>query len=480
MNNSQLSQLTLVEAIKGIKKKYFNAKELALGCIETINTTDKEIGAFLTINKEIIEQAEKTDKNKSNKIIAGIPFAVKDVLSTKNIETTAGSKILKGYRPPLNATIVQKLLNENGIILGKTNCDAFAFGASGENSGFFPTRNPHNLNYVPGGSSSGSAAAVAANQTIFALGTDTGGSIRQPAAFCGVVGLKPTYGRCSRWGLISMASSFDCPGPITKTVEDAAIVMNIIAGKDNCDATSINKPVPNYLTNLKKGVKNLRVGIVKEFINSKIQPEILKAVENAAKIFEKQGAKIETVSLPHNDYAISAYYVLVPAEISSNMARYDGIRFGPSSSKGKTALEKIAFTRGKFLEPEVKRRIMIGSYTLSAGYFDAYYLKASKIRTLIMEDFAHCFSKVDVLLGPVTPTTAFKLGEKLTDPVQMYLSDIFTVSANVAGIPAISIPFGKDKKNLPVGIQILGKHLDEATILQTAYLLEQFTKSQNV
>ena len=474
--SSKLRSSTLTQAARGIKNGEFSSLELVSACWEKIKKTDQKIKSFLTLNKERArEAAKKVDSGKKNGLLAGVPVAIKDVLSTKDIRTTAGSQMLENYRPAFHSTVVKKLLGQGAIIIGKTNCHAFAFDASRENSGYFPTRNPHDLTRVPGGSSSGSASAVAANQVIFSLGTDTGGSIRQPASFCGVVGLKPTYGRCSRWGLIPMGSSFDCPGPITKTVKDAALTLQVIAGKDDKEATSADKPVPQYSKGLKENIKGTKIGIIKEFISSSNQKEVNLAVEKAAQALKRRGAQIKTISLPHAKQAIAVYYILVPAEISANMSRFDGVRFGHQSKKGQIAFEKSAFSRSEAFEDEVKRRIMIGSYTLSAGYFDAYYLKASQVRTLIINDFQVAFSEVDAILSPVAPTTAFKIGEKISDPVKMYLADIFTVPANVAGIPAISLPMGQDKNNLPIGIQIMGKYFEEKTILKIAYNLEQET-----
>lgn len=472
------NKLSAVSALKALKDGVVSAEELVKSCFEEIEKKDKNLGCFLTLNKEeAIKKAKEIDKKRDySKRLSGIPFAVKDVLSTRNLRTTAGSRMLEDYLPPFTATVVEKLEKEGAIIIGKTNCDAFAFGASGENSGFFPTRNPHDLTRVPGGSSSGSAAAVAADECLFALGTDTGGSIRQPSSFCGVVGIKPTYGRCSRYGLIAMASSFDCPGPIGKTVEDVALVLEIMAGHDPHDATSAKRAVPPFWKLTKQAnrlfVKSLKIGLPRQYLSARIQKEVKKAVEKAAEKLEELGAKIDWIDLPHTEYAIAVYYILVPSEISANMARYDGIRFGHQSPKGKTAADLIINSRSEALEEEVKRRIIIGTHTLSVGYFDEYYLKAAKVRTLIIQDFRNAFDKVDLLLSPVSPTTAFKLGERTDDPLKMYLSDIFTVSANVAGIPAISIPFGKDKDGLPIGIQIMGKWFDEETILKVGKILE--------
>ncbi len=465
-----ICQLPLLELREKLGAKKLSPQELWAECQKTIAAKDEEIHAFLARAQRLQLPKEwlKTE-------LKGIPFAVKDNLSTASLPTTAGSQILRGYRPPYTATVVERLQKAGGVILGKTNCDAFAFGASGENSGYGPTHNPHDLNRVPGGSSSGSAAAVAAGMAVFALGTDTGGSIRQPAAFCGVVGLKPTYGRCSRWGLIAMGSSFDVPGPLTRTVADAAFLLGLMAGYDRRDATSSQVPVENYLAALNdNSLRGLRVGLVEEFFQHGLQPEIKEAVMRAADILTNNGAKVVKAHLPHLEEALAVYYVLVPAEISSNMARYDGIRFGRQSKRGQTAAETTAFSRAEGFEMEVKRRILIGTYVLSAGYYDAYYLQASRVRTLVIRDFQKLFSKVDVLLGPTTPTTAFKLGEKTADPVAMYLSDIFTVPANVAGLPAISLPFGRDQKNLPIGIQLIGDLFQESKILRVAHFLENY------
>jgi aspartyl-tRNA(Asn)/glutamyl-tRNA(Gln) amidotransferase subunit A len=472
-------KLNITTANRALRQKVISAQELVESCFKEIEKKDKELGCFLTLNKKAaIKKARQIDRDKKYPgKLSGIPLAVKDVLSTKGLRTTAGSRMLEDYYPPFTATVVKRLEEEGAIIIGKTNCDVFAFGASGENSGFFPTKNPHDLTRVPGGSSSGSAAAVAADECLFALGTDTGGSIRQPASFCGDVGIKPTYGRCSRYGLIAMASSFDCPGPITKTVEDAALVLEIMAGHDSHDATSAKEKVPPFQKLIEKTdesfAHSLKVGLPKQYFSDKTQEEIKEAVKKAAKELERLGAEVEWVNLPHTEYAIAVYYILVPSEISANMARYDGIRFGYQSKKGKRAADIIVNSRSEAFEEEVKRRIMIGTHTLSVGYFDDYYLKAAKVRTLVIRDFKTVFEKVDVLLSPISPTTAFKLGEKVDDPLKMYLSDIFTVSANVAGIPALSLPYGKDSQNLPIGIQIMGKWFDEETILKVGKILEK-------
>jgi len=477
-----LNKLTIKSALKGLKQKSFSSYELVNDCLKRIEKIDKQLGAFLALNKnQALTKAAEIDNNGDfSKPLAGIPVCIKDVLVTKNLTTTAGSKMLENYLPPYSATVVNRLEKNGAIIIGKGNCDCFAFGASGENSGYYPTKNPWDTNRVPGGSSSGPAAAVAANQTIFSIGTDTGGSIRQPSSFCAVVGLKTTYGRSSRYGLIAMGSSFDTPGPLTKTVEDAATALQAITGNDPLDASSSSKPTNNYLVNLKKGVKGLNLGLPKEYFTKGTDKDVNDAVKKAASHLESLGANLIEISLPHTKYALSVYYILVPSEISANMARYDGIRFGHRSKKGQDALDNIAHSRDETLEDELKRRIMIGAHTLSSGYYDQYYNKASKVRTLIIKDLKKAFTKVDAILSPTSPTTAFKLGEKNNDPLQMYLSDIFTVSANVAGIPGISVPAGFDNNGLPIGLQIMGNHFDEATILQIAHAYESSTNWQNI
>ena len=393
-------------------------------------------------------------------------MAVKDIILVDGIKCTAGSKILKNYIAPYDATVIKRLKKDGVVIIGKTNLDEFAMGSSGENSGYYPTKNPHDLERVPGGSSSGSAAAIADNQCLCALGSDTGGSIRQPASLCGVVGLKPTYGRVSRYGLMAFASSFDQIGPITKTVEDAQIVFEAIKGKDEKDSTSLEAEDRNF----ELDIKNLKIGVPKEYFIKGLDPEVEKAVKQAIDKYKEMGAKVMEVSLPHSEYALPAYYIISPAEASSNLARYDGIKYG-LSEKGQDLLKGYLKTRKQGFGNEVQRRIMIGTYVLSAGYYDAYYLKAQKVRTLIKQDFDNVFKKVDVLMGPTSPTPAFKLGEKAADPVSMYLADIYTVSVNLAGIPAISIPCNKGN-NLPIGLQIIGNQFDDEKILQIAKLYE--------
>ncbi len=441
MNN--ITQLTLTQTIKSLKEKQFSEEELNNAYLSKINTLNSKLNIFLEVKKNT----------------SGIPAAIKDVIVTRNIKTTAGSKILSNFIPPYNATVVEKLLEQGISVIGKTNCDEFAQGGSGENSAYGPTKNPWDLTKVTGGSSSGSAAAVAADLCVFALGTDTGGSIRQPASLCGVVGLKPTYGRGSRYGLIAMASSLDCPGPLTKSVEDAALVLDWISGGDNHDSNSKTQKFTLPPERWKAKINGLKVGIPKEYFGPGLDSKVKEVIEKAIKKLEELGAEIIEISLPNSKYALAAYYVIVPSEVSSNMARYDGIRFGNTRES---------------IGPEVKRRIMLGTYALSAGYWDEYYSKAAKVRALVKQDFEKAFQKVDVIVGPVSPTIAWNIGEKVDDPLKMYLADIYTVAANLAGIPGLSVPCGFSD-GLPVGLQILGKHFDEETVLRVGYAYEQVT-----
>ena len=392
---------------------------------------------------------------------------------TRSVRTTAGSKILGNYIPPYDCTAVARMEAAGAIVLGKLNCDEFAMGSSNENSAWHPVHNPRDLSRVPGGSSGGSAAAVAADMAVATLGSDTGGSIRQPASFCGVVGLMPTYGRVSRYGLIAFASSLDRIGPLTKTVKDAATVLRTIAGRDPMDSTSADVPVPDYVAELQKPVRGLKLGVAKEYFGEGLDSEVRNAVEAAIQKLAALGCEIVPVSLPHTEYAIPTYYILATAEASSNLARFDGVRYGYRARDARTLSEMYRRTRDQGFGPEVKRRIMLGTYALSAGYYDAYYLKAQKVRTLLARDFDEAFKQVDAIVTPTSPTAAFKLGEKVNDPLSMYLADIFTVTADLAGIPGISIPCGETKENLPIGLQILGKHFDEATILRVAHAHEQ-------
>ncbi|MFA6255512.1 MAG: Asp-tRNA(Asn)/Glu-tRNA(Gln) amidotransferase subunit GatA [Patescibacteria group bacterium] len=477
-----LNELTISQAHDGLKKKDFSSVELTKACLEQIKKTDDKIKAFITVTEDLaLQQAQAADqKGDFLNPLAGIPNAIKDCFCTKGVKSTAGSKILENYVPPYSATSIEKLEANDSVMLGKVNLDEFTMGSSCENSGFFPTKNPWDLARVPGGSSGGSAAAVTANQCLYALGTDTGGSIREPASFCGITGLKVTYGRVSRYGVMSYASSFDTIGALTKNVEDAALVLNAIAGSDPKDSTTPPVAVPNYSEELKKDIKGLKIGVPKEYFVAGMDPAVEKTIRQAIAKFEELGAKVTEVSLPLTKYAIATYYILVKSEASTNLARYDGVRYG-LSAKADTLLENYLQTRAAGFGPEVKRSIMMGTYTLSAGYYDAYYLKAAKVRTLIKQDFEKVLNKVDCLMTPVAPTVAFQLGEKVDDPLTMYLADIFTISINIAGVPALSIPCGfvkpKDgKTEMPVGLQIIGKQFDEPTILRVGYNYEQATE----
>ena len=458
-----------------LQEKKISAVELTNSVFDRIEEVEKNIGAFLEITKS---QALDTAKNVDEKIshgekifpLEGIPFSIKDNICTKGIKTTCASKILENFIPPYDATVVEKLSAQNPVLVGKTNLDEFAMGASTENSAFHKTKNPHDLERVPGGSSGGSAAAVAAGESIFSLGSDTGGSIRQPASFCGVVGLKPTYGRVSRYGLVAYASSLDQIGTLTRDVTDAALVLNVIAGHDPMDSTSSSEKVPDFTQSLISDVKNLKIGLPKEYFVEGIDSEVETAVKNSAKIFESLGANISEISLPHTDFAISTYYLIAAAEAATNLQRYDGVSYGARVDAA-DVVDMMTDTRTKFFGDEVKRRILIGNYALSAGYYDAYYLKALKVRSLIQQDFFNAFKDVDIILAPAAPTPAFKFAQFST-PLQMYLQDICTVPINLAGLPAVSIPCGFTKNNLPIGFQLIAKPLQEEIILQAAYTFE--------
>jgi aspartyl-tRNA(Asn)/glutamyl-tRNA(Gln) amidotransferase subunit A len=442
-----------------------------------IKKDDAEIGAFLTLSEDrAFAHAARIDKmaaaGEPLPPLAGVPVAIKDVMVTRGIRTTAASNILENFIPPYDCTAVARLEAAGAVVLGKLNCDEFAMGSSTENSAYHPVRNPRDRTRVPGGSSGGSAAAVAAGMAVATLGSDTGGSIRQPASFCGVVGLKPTYGRVSRYGLIAFASSLDHIGPFANTVKDAALMLRIIAGRDPMDSTSADVPVPDYVAELEKPVRGLRVGVAKEYFGSGLDAEVRAAVEAAIQKLAALGCEIVPVSLPHTEYAIPAYYIVATAEASANLARYDGVRYGFRARGARTLTEMYRATRAGGFGMEVKRRIMLGTYALSAGYYDAYYLKAQKVRTLLTRDFDEAFSKVDVIAAPTAPTSAFKLGEKADDPLAMYLADIYTVTANLAGIPGISVPCGETREDLPIGLQIFGRHFDEATVLRVAAAYE--------
>ncbi len=471
----ELFRLTVSEAKKLLDKKEITAKELIDSIYKRIDAVENKIKAYVTLAKETAhEMSDTSQKSAAGKSLSGIPIAIKDNMCTKGIRTTCSSKILGNFIPPYESTVTSKLKKQGYVLIGKTNLDEFAMGSSTENSGFFTTKNPWDLERIPGGSSGGSAAAVAADECLAALGSDTGGSIRQPAALCGVVGLKPTYGRVSRFGLVAFASSLDQIGPITKTVMDSAIIMNVISGIDKCDSTSAPIDVPDFTKKLGEDIKGLKIGIPKEYFIQGIDKEISESVQAAIKKLESLGAKTFDVTLPHTDYAVATYYVLATSEASSNLARYDGVKYG-FRAEGKDLLEMYMNTRAQGFGPEVKRRIILGTYALSSGYYDAYYKKAQQVRTLIKQDFEEAFKKVDVIVTPTSPTPAFKIGEKSDDPLQMYLSDIFTISVNLAGVPGISIPCGFTSANLPIGLQLIGKHFDEETLLKTAYAYEQAT-----
>ncbi len=478
-----LDVLTVDAARVAVQEKQITAACLVDEFYAKIAAEDGAIGAYLTLSKDrAYRQAAHIDAiaDRGDELpkLAGVPIAIKDVFTTKNVRTTAGSKILSDFVAPYDATVVARLEAAGAIILGKTNCDEFAMGSSNENSGFHPVHNPRDLSRVPGGSSGGSAAVVAAGTAVASLGSDTGGSIRQPAAFCGVVGLMPTYGRVSRYGLIAFASSLDHPGPFGKTVNDVAILLEVMAGRDPMDSTTADLPVPNYCEDIGKPVEGLKIGVPMEYFEDGVDPEVRAAVEFGLQELKEAGAKIIPISLPHTPYAIPAYYVIATAEASSNLARYDGVRYGMRSPEGKTLAEMYRRTRDAGFGAEVKRRILLGTYVLSAGYYDAYYLKAQRVRSLLARDFDEAFATVDAIVTPTTPTAAFKLGEKTDDPLAMYLADIFTVTADLAGVPGISIPCGKTKEGLPIGMQILGKHFDEGTVLRVAHVAEHALASR--
>src|SRR5450432_1018398 len=473
-----LTGLTIDAARSAVQERKTSARALAEAFYAKIESDDPKIGAYLTLSKErALAKAAQVDglAEKGDKLppLAGVPVGIKDVLITKGIRTTAGSKILGNYIPPYDCTAVARLEAAGAVVLGKLNCDEFAMGSSNENSAWKPVHNPRDLSRVPGGSSGGSAAAVAADMAVATLGSDTGGSIRQPASFCGVVGLKPTYGRVSRYGLIAFASSLDHIGPLTKTVKDAAIMLRTIAGRDPMDSTSAEVAVPNYVKELEKPVRGLKIGVAREYLGEGLDDEVRQAVESAIDKLKALGCEIVPVSLPHTPYAIPTYYIIATAEASSNLARFDGVRYSHRARGVKTLSEMYRRSRDEGFGAEVKRRIMLGTYALSAGYYDAYYLKAQKVRTLLTRDFDEAFQKVDAIVTPTSPTAAFRLGEKSSDPLAMYLADIYTVTADLAGIPGISVPCGETKEKLPIGLQILGKHFDEGGILRLAHAYEQ-------
>jgi aspartyl-tRNA(Asn)/glutamyl-tRNA(Gln) amidotransferase subunit A len=481
----QLETLTIHQARARLETGEISAIDLTRAVLARIEQVDSRVKAFLTIvGDRALEQARKADAKwiehrRTGEVappLLGIPMAIKDEICTRGVRTTAGSKILNNFVPPYDATVMEKLDAAGALLIGKTNQDEFAMGSSTENSRYFVTRNPWDLTRVPGGSSGGSAAAVAADETLFALGTDTGGSVRQPASLTNIVGLRPTYGRVSRYGVIAFASSLDQVGPMTKDVRDAAIVLSIIAGHDPREATSVNRPVPDYAAALANAsLKGIRIGVPREYFIAGLQPGVEKSVRDAIRVLESLGATLHEVTLPHTDYALPTYYLLAPAEASANLARYDGVKYGYRNATSGEMWQVMRDTRGEGFGAEVKRRIMLGTYALSAGYYDAYYLKAQKVRTLIKQDFDNAFEHVDVIVGPTSPSVAFKIGEKVDDPLQMYLADVFTLSQALAGVPAISIPCGFSD-NLPVGLQIIARAFEEERILQVAYAYEQATE----
>jgi aspartyl-tRNA(Asn)/glutamyl-tRNA(Gln) amidotransferase subunit A len=478
MNRDRLEQLTIHEASQRLADGELTAEALTEAVLNRIAAVDGEVKAYLTLRPErALEAARAADQARAEGSagdLLGIPLAVKDVLCTKEMVTTAGSRILEGFVPPYDATVVTRLKEAGAVLPGKTNTDEFAMGSSTENSAYFTTRNPWDLSCVPGGSSGGSAAAVAAGECLAALGSDTGGSVRQPASLCGVVGLKPTYGRVSRYGLIAFASSLDQVGVLAKDVRDAAIMLGAVAGHDPRDGTSVDLPVPDYTTALTGDVRNVRVGVPEEYFTDGLQPAVERAVRAAVETLADLGAEVQMVSLPHTDYALPVYYLIAPAEASANLARYDGVRYGVRS-ESESLEDMYRRTRGEGFGSEVKRRIMLGTYALSAGYYDAYYLKAQKVRTLIKADFDAAFDEVDVLVGPTSPTTAFRIGERTEDPLQMYLSDVFTLSMNLAGTCGLSLPCGFDEQGLPIGMQVMGPAFGEGVALRVAHAYEQAT-----
>ena len=474
---SSLERLSLAEARAAVVEGRVSAAALAEDHFERIAAVDPEIHSYLALTRDrAMAQAERVDAaakaGDALGPLAGVPVGIKDVLVVRGVATTAGSKILEGYHPPYDATAVARLEAAGAVVLGKLNCDEFAMGSSNENSAYGPVKNPRALDRVPGGSSGGSAAAVAAGLCVASLGTDTGGSIRQPAAFCGVVGVLPTYGRVSRYGLIAFASSLDRVGPFARSVEDAAVMLEVLAGSDEMDATSSHEAVGGYGAELKKGVAGLRIGVPEEYFGEGLDAEIRAAIEKALDGLKAAGCSIHKVSLPHTRYAVPTYYVIATAEASSNLSRFDGVRFGLRSDDAGTLSAMYRNTRDEGFGAEVKRRILLGTYVLSAGYYDAYYRKAQQVRTLLTRDFVQAFEKVDAIVAPVTPTAAFKLGEKTDDPLQMYLEDIYSVAASLAGICGMSVPCGETKAGLPIGVQVLGKHFDEATMLRVGAAIE--------
>lgn len=469
----ELYNLGIHEARSALERGEISAEELLSACLQRIHLVEERVNAFITVNDEAARR-KSADIGRQGGILAGIPLAVKDNICTRGVKTTCASRILDNFIPPYESTVTGRLENAGYILIGKTNLDEFAMGSSTETSAFGPSRNPWDLSRIPGGSSGGSAAAVAAQECIAAIGSDTGGSIRQPAAFCGVVGLKPTYGRVSRYGLVAFASSLDQVGPITKDVRDSALLLNVISGHDPRDSTSAAIEVPDFTARLGQEIRGMKMGIPKEFFITGIDRDVADSVRRAVSVLESLGAVPVEISLPHTEYAVAAYYILATSEASSNLARYDGVKYGKRAGSD-DLINMYMKTRAEGFGPEVKRRIILGTYALSSGYYDAYYKKAQQVRTLLKQDFDSAFEKVDVIVAPTSPTPAFRIGEKTADPLQMYLTDIFTISINLAGVPAISVPCGFTPDGLPVGVQLIGRHFDEETVLKTAYAYEQAT-----
>ncbi|MEE9201173.1 MAG: Asp-tRNA(Asn)/Glu-tRNA(Gln) amidotransferase subunit GatA [Candidatus Brocadiales bacterium] len=480
MDTSTTSELTAFELKEKLASGEITAQKVTDDVFRQVEEKDPLIGAYLTLNKEVaLETAgeidEKIKRGERPGLLAGIPVAVKDNICTRGLKTTCASKILCNFIPPYDAHVTERLKAEGAVVVGKTNLDEFAMGSSTENSSFRPTKNPWDTGRSPGGSSGGSAAAVAAGMAYMALGSDTGGSVRQPAGLCGVVGMKPTYGRVSRYGLVAFGSSLDQIGPIARDVRDAALLLQAIAGHDKRDSTCADLPVPDYLSTLDDPIDGIRIGIPGEYFAEGLNDEVRQAVERAVKTYKDLGASIAKVSLPHTQYAVAVYYIIATAEASSNLARYDGVRYGYRTPSSDGTISMYSRSRAEGFGSEVKRRIMLGTYALSSGYYDAYYLKASKVRNLIKQDFLSAFEKVDLILGPTSPTPAFKLGERTENPLEMYLSDVFTIPANLAGIPGISIPCGFTRNNLPIGLQLMGKHFDEPVLLKVARAFQKET-----
>ena len=476
----ELYQLSLHELQDILKKQDSSSEEIVLSILKRIKLVEDNVKAFVTLDEELaIEKARKCDQEKDYTGISGIPYALKDLICTRGMRTTCSSHMMENFVPTYDATVAAKLKEAKGILLGKLNMDEFAMGSSTENSAFYPTRNPWDLERVPGGSSGGSAAAVAADEAPFALGTDTGGSIRQPASYCGIVGLKPTYGRVSRSGVVAFASSLDQVGVLSKNVRDCAIILNIIAGHDPLDSTSVNVDFPDYTESLSTDIKGLKIAYPQEYFQQGVDEEIKEVVKKALLKYEEMGAVVEEVSLPHSEYALAAYFLVSTAEASANLARFDGVRYGIRDLEAENVVEMFSNTRAAGFGDEVKRRIMLGTYALSSGYYDAYYLKALKVRRLISNDFEKIFKDFDIIVSPTTPTTAFKLGEQNDNPLTLYMNDILTVPINLAGLPGMSVPCGF-VAGLPVGMQIIARPFDEAAIIRAAYAYEQYTDHHTV